>query len=135
MGYLIKAITGIEPEMAAKLEAEDIHSTEDLLKAGGTYKARKDLATKLGTTEQVVLRWVNLCDRMRLKGVREPYAELLREAGVDTIKELRHRNPANLAAAMAAANRKRKLVRLLPQEKRITGWIEQAKTLPTKVSY
>jgi hypothetical protein len=135
VGYLIKAITGIDPAMAEKLKAENILTTEDLLAAGGTYRARKELAATLCTTEQAVLRWVNLSDRMRLRGVREPYAELLREAGVNTVRELKYRNPEKLAEAMAAANRRRKLVQLLPQAKRIAGWIEQAKTLPPRVTY
>ena len=54
---------------------------------------------------------------MRIKGIRKEYAELLQAAGVDTVKELKYRNPANLAKAMAEANRKRKMVRLLPSEK------------------
>ena len=136
MAYLLKAIAGIGPEMAARLKTtRELHTTEDLLEAGKTFKARKELAAQLGTNEQAVLRWVNLADRMRVKGVREPYAELLREAGVNTVKELKYRNPAKLAEAMAAANRKRKLVRLLPKEKRIAGWIAQARILPPKVSY
>lgn len=135
MAYLLKAIAGIGPELAARLKARELHTTEDLLEAGKTFKARKELAVQLGINEQAVLRWVNLADRMRVKGVREPYAELLREAGVNTVKELKYRNPANLAAGMAAANRKRKLVRLLPKEKRIAGWIAQARVLPSKVSY
>ena len=136
MAYLLSAIAGIGPEMAARLKTtRELHTTEDLLEAGKTFKARKELAAQLGTNEQAVLRWVNLADRMRVKGVREPYAELLREAGVNTVKELKYRNPAKLAEAMAAANRKRKLVRLLPKEKRIAGWIAQARVLPPKVSY
>ena len=51
------------------------------------------------------------------------------------MRELKYRNPAKLAEAMATANRKRKLVRLLPKEKRIASWIAQAKTLPPKITY
>jgi hypothetical protein len=36
---------------------------------------------------------------------------------------------------MAEANRKRKLVRLLPSEKLVCRWIEHAKKLPLKISY
>lgn len=135
MAYLLSAIAGVGPEMAARLKGRDIRTTDELLEAAKSFKARKLLAADLGTDEQTVLRWANLSDRMRLKGVREPYAELLREAGVDTVKELKYRNPGKLAEAMAAANRKRKLVRLLPQQKRIEGWIAQAKTLPPKITY
>jgi hypothetical protein len=76
-----------------------------------------------------------MADMMRIKGVGEEYSELLEAAGVDTVRELKHRNPKNLAQAMAAANAKRKLVRLLPSEKAITKWIAEAKSLPMKISY
>jgi hypothetical protein len=60
---------------------------------------------------------------------------LLEAAGVDTVRELKHRNPKNLAQAIAAANARRKLVRLLPSEKRIIKWIAQANALPLKITY
>ena len=72
---------------------------------------------------------------MRIKGISKEYAELLQAAGVDTVKELKYRNPANLAKAMADANRKRKMVRLLPSEKVVGRWIEHAKKLPLKITY
>src|SRR5436190_20295407 len=134
VSYPIRSVAGIGPAMAAKLRAQHIRTTEGLLETSKTAKDRKNLAEKLGVDEQTVLRWANLADRMRIKGVREPYAELLKFAGVDTIKELKYRNPAKLAQAMADANAKRKLVQLLPSEKRIAHWINAAKQLPPKIS-
>jgi predicted flap endonuclease-1-like 5' DNA nuclease len=128
-------IAGIGPLMAIKLKQLGIRTTGRLLEAARTAKARKELAARIGVDEQTVLRWANLADRMRIKGVGEPYAELLQAVGVDTVKELKYRNVNNLAKAMADANRKRKLVRLLPSEKRIERWIAQAKELPPKITY
>ena len=93
------------------------------------------LAEKTGFDEKQLLCWANVADRMRIKGVRKEYAELLQAAGVDTVKELKYRNPFNLAKAMADANKKRKLVRLLPSEKVVKRWIENARLLPLKISY
>jgi predicted RecB family nuclease len=121
--------------MGARLKALGIRTTEKLLEASKTAKDRKSLAEKLEVTEQTVLRWANLADRMRIKGVREPYAELLKDAGVDTVRELKYRNPGRLAEAMAAANIKRRRVQALPSEKRVGGWIEAAKRLPLKITY
>ena len=135
MSYPLRAIAGIGPAMTARLKALGIRTTEKLLEASKTAKDRKILAEKLDVSEQTVLRWANLADRMRIKGVREPYAELLKDAGVDTVKELKYRNPGRLAGAMAAANAKRKRVQLLPSEKRIEHWIEAAKKLPPKITY
>jgi hypothetical protein len=93
------------------------------------------LAIKTGFDEKQLLCWANVADRMRIKGVRKEYAELLQAAGVDTVKELKYRNPANLAKAMAEANKKRKMVKLLPSEKVIGNWIENAKKLQLKITY
>jgi predicted flap endonuclease-1-like 5' DNA nuclease len=135
VSYPVMDIAGIGPLMAIKLKQLGIRTTGRLLEAARTAKARKELAARIGVDEQTVLRWANLADRMRIKGVGEPYAELLQAVGVDTVKELKYRNVNNLAKAMADANRKRKLVRLLPSEKRIERWIAQAKELPPKITY
>ena len=135
MSYSIRAIAGIGPAMAGKLKTLGIRTSEKLLDAAQTAKDRKILAEKLGVDEQTVLRWANLADRMRIKGVREPYAELLKDAGVDTVKELKYRNPGRLAEAMAVANGKHKRVDQPPTAKRIQGWIADAGKLPPKISY
>jgi hypothetical protein len=36
---------------------------------------------------------------------------------------------------MAEANRKKKLVRLLPSSKLVVRWIDEAKKLPLKITY
>jgi hypothetical protein len=121
--------------MTARLKALGIRTTDKLLEAAKTVKDRRILAQKLDIDEQTVLRWANLTDRMRIKGVREPYADLLKDAGVDTVKELKYRNPGHLARAMAEANARRKRVRLLPSEKRVGRWIEAARRLDQKIKY
>ncbi len=135
MSYPIMAIDGIDDEAAAALRKAGIRSTGRLLEKARTVKGRKALAEKTGFSEKQLLCWANVADRMRIHGVSKEYAELLQAAGVDTVKELKYRNPGNLAKAMADANKRRKLVRLLPSEKVVTRWIEDAKKLPLKITY
>ena len=135
MSYPITDVEGIDREVAAKLKSVGIRSTGRLLEAARTLRGRKALAARTGLNEKLFLCWANVADRMRIKGVSKEYAELLQAAGVDTVKELKFRNPANLAHAMAEANKRRKLVRLLPSEKVVTRWIDHAKKLPLKISY
>jgi predicted RecB family nuclease len=135
MSYPITDIDGIHGDVATVLKSAGIRSTERLLEAARTVKGRKTLAEKTGFGEKQLLAWANVADRMRVKGISKEYAELLQAAGVDTVKELKYRNPQNLARAMADANRKRKLVRLLPSEKVVKRWIESAKLLPLKITY
>ena len=135
MSYPITAIEGIDGEAAAILKKAGIRSTGRLLEAARTVKGRKMLAEKTGFSERQFLCWANVADRMRIPGVSTEYADLLQAAGVDTVKELKYRNPCNLAKAMADANKRRRLVRLLPSEKVVARWIESAQKLPIKISY
>jgi predicted RecB family nuclease len=135
MSYPLTDIEGIEEDAVSVLKSVGIRSTERLLEAASTLKGRKTLAIKTGFEEKQLLYWANGADRMRVKGISKEYAELLQAAGVDTVKELKYRNPANLAKAMAEANRKRKMVHLLPSQKVIKRWIEHAKSLPLKITY
>jgi predicted RecB family nuclease len=135
MSYPITDIEGIEGEVADALKSVGIRTTERLLEAARTVKGRKALAEKTGIGEKQLLCWANVADRMRIKGISKEYAELLQAAGVDTVKELRYRSPCNLAKAMANANKQSKMVRLLPSEKVVCRWIENAQKLPLKITY
>lgn len=136
MGYSIIEIEGIGPSFTKKLKKAGIHTTDALLDRGATKKGRKAVAAETGIDEGKILKWTNMADLMRVRGVGEEYSELLEAAGVDTVKELRKRKPANLQKAMAEANSgRRKLVRLVPGEKSVTKWVEQAKDLKAVMTY
>lgn len=135
MTYSLLDIDGIGQDMAAKLKTVGIRTSDRFLEAAKDVKGRKVLARQIGVDERTILKWANLVDRMRIKGVGEEYSELLEAAGVDTVKELKYRNVGNLAKALAEANRKKRLVRVLPSEKRVKRWIESAKELPLKITY
>jgi len=135
MPYSLLDIDGIGAGMATKLKTVGIRTSEKFLEAAKDVKGRKTLARQIGVDERTILKWANLVDRMRIKGIGEEYSELLEAAGVYTVKELKYRNVGNLARALADANRKRKLVRVLPSEKRVRRWIESARELPLKITY
>ena len=135
MTYAISDITAIDPDAVACLKKAGIRTTVRLLETAKDAKGRRLLAEKTGLSEKNILRWANLSDKMRIKGVGEDYANLLQAAGVDTLKELKYRNPARLAKAMADANAKRKLVRVLPSDKAVVRWVGDASKLPMKITY
>jgi predicted flap endonuclease-1-like 5' DNA nuclease len=135
MTYPITDIEGIGPVVADRLKGMRIRTTTRLLEAAKNPRGRKALAAKTGIDSSRILKWANMADMMRIKGIGEEYSELLEAAGVDTVRELKHRNPKKLAEAMAAANARRKLVRLLPSENTVKKWIAQASSLPMKITY
>jgi len=135
MSYPIIDIEGIGPKYTKMLKKIGVTQTKHLLKRGASKKGRKDLAKESGLKESQVLKWANMADLMRIRGVGEEYSELLEAAGVDTVKELRNRKPENLHEAMMAKNAKKKLVRQLPGPKQVNNWVKHAKKLKPVMTY
>lgn len=131
----LKELEGIGAVFAEKLSGAGLTTTEALLDTGATPKGRADLAAKTGISEKLILRWVNMSDLFRIKGVGEQYSDLLEAAGVDTVAELAQRKADNLQAKMAEVNAEKALVRRLPTLAEVTSWVESAKALPRAVSY
>ncbi|WP_372774772.1 DUF4332 domain-containing protein [Mangrovibacterium sp.] len=135
MGKKITEIEGIGPAMAEALEKAQITTVEALLEKGSTKAGRKAIASESGIDEGKVLNWVNMADLFRIKGVGSQFAELLKASGVDTVKELRNRNAANLHAKMVEVQAEKKITRAVPAESQVADYIEQAKELPPVVTY
>jgi predicted flap endonuclease-1-like 5' DNA nuclease len=131
----IDTIEGLDYRQATRLRKARVRTTEALLKTAATRKGRRDLGEATGLAERLILTWVNRADLMRVKGVGEEYSDLLEAAGVDTIKELRRRNPRNLLYTMIEVNNKKRLVRRLPTEAMVSRWVDHAKTLDPIVKY
>jgi predicted flap endonuclease-1-like 5' DNA nuclease len=132
--YPIAAV-GTDADEAKKLRALKIRTAERLLEAAKNPKGRRQLAVDTGIDEKRLLCLANCADRMRIKGLGKEYAAILPAVGVDTVKELKFRNPEKLAHAIAELNKKRKMVRFLPTVSLVERWIEQAKKLPLKITY
>lgn len=131
----IDAIEGIGHKHATSLRKARIRTVEALLKNGATRRGRRDIAATTNISEKLILEWVNRADLMRVRGVGEEYSDLLEAAGVDTVKELRRRNPGNLLAAMVEVNSKQRLVRRLPTGAMVERWVEHARELDPVIKY
>lgn len=135
MAYKIDEIEGIGPTYAEKLSASGIGSTDELLGRCGSAKGREEVAEVTGLSTKQLLKWANMADLMRISGVGEEYSELLEAAGVDTVKELKHRNADNLTEKMKDVNEAKNLTRQAPSAGQVAKWIEQAESLEPKISH
>lgn len=135
MSYKIEEIEGVGPVYAEKLQAAGINTVEDLLAQAITPKQRKELAAATDISEKLILKWANHADLFRIKGVGPQFAELLEAAGVDTVKELRHRVAANLAKKLEEVNAEKNLTNRVPAESEVQKMIDQAKELPQTLTY
>ena len=133
--YPVIEVEGIGPVYGKKLNDVGIRNTDQLLEACKTKAMRVKLASDSGIDEAHILRFANMVDLFRIHGVGSEYADLLEASGVDTVKELAMRNPANLTAKMEEVNNEKKLVRRIPTENMVDKWVAEAKTLPGFLEY
>ncbi len=131
----IEDVEGIGPATGEKLRAAGVKDTDSLLAQAKTPKMRKVLAEASGLSEKQVLKFANMVDLYRIKGVGSEYAELLEAAGVDTVPELAQRNAENLTKKMEDVNEEKKLTRRTPTLSDVEGWVAQAKELPRALEY
>ena len=135
MAYKIIDIEGVGEVYAQKLTAAGIIKVSDLLDRCANPKGRAQLAEQTGISEALILRWTNHADLFRIKGVGPQFAELLEVAGVDTVKEFRHRVPENLQPKLEEVNAARHLVGRVPSLKEVIKMVAQAKELEPVMSY
>ena len=71
---------------------------------------------------------------MKIKNLGRDYADLLEAAGVESVSELKRRNPESLHEMMSKINSKRNIVDRMPSLKRVSKWIDDSKDIEIKVS-
>ena len=135
MDYKIVDIEGVGEVYAEKLTAAGINKVSELLEKCADPKGRKELAEATGIAEKNILRWTNHADLFRINGVGPQFAELLEAAGVDTVKEFRHRVAENLQPKLAEVNEAMNICNRVPAVSEIQKMIDQAKELEPKVTY
>ena len=135
MDYKIIDIEGIGDVYAEKLIAAGINKVSELLEKCAAAKGRKALAEETGISEKLILRWTNHADLFRINGVGPQFAELLEAAGVDTVKEFRHRVAENLQPKLEETNDAKNICNRVPAVSEIQKMIDQAKELEPKMTY
>ena len=135
MDYKIIDIEGVGEVYGAKLTAAGINKVSELLEKCAAPKGRKELAAQTEIPEKLILRWTNHADLFRINGVGPQFAELLEAAGVDTVKEFRHRVAENLQPKLQELKDARKICGRVPAVSEVQKMIDQAKELEPKVTY
>ena len=136
MSYALIRFKTLPEDDRQALKKAGIRNTAKYIEMAKTPADRKALAEKSGLSPEKILRYANMFDMMRLKGVAEENSDLLEAAGVDTIKELRHRKPQNLYDALKELNGDNKrFVKQVPSLNSVARWIEQAKKTEPSLSY
>ena len=128
-------IEGIGQAYADRLKKSGIQTIDDFLAKAATPGGRKEISEKTGISPQVILEWTNQADLMTIDGIGPQHADLLEEAGVDTVPELALRDPGALHDKMIEVNDRKRLVSRVPSEQEIAKWVRQALRAPRRIRY
>lgn len=131
----LESIEGIGQAYAGELRKGGVGSIGSLLKRGATKRGREEIAETTGLPEIRILAWVNRADLYRVKGVGGEYSDLLEQSGVDSVVELAQRNPRSLHETLLETNARCHVVRKVPTESQVRGWVRYARTLKKMVEY
>ena len=131
----LTTIEGIGEVYSGQLSEAGISTTEDMLEKAASPAGRQSIEDATGISGKLILRWANMADLFRIKGVSEEYADLLEACGVDTVPELAQRNPENLYQALMQTNEEKQLTRGSIGESQVVSWVSEAKELPRVLTY
>jgi nucleotidyltransferase/DNA polymerase involved in DNA repair len=129
----IDEVAGLGVRQATRLRKAGVKTSKGLIEEASTRAGRSALSKKTGLPPRDLKSWVHHADLLRVKGVGGEYAELLVAAGVDTIRDLRRRNPTALVAKIISMNGSKKVVRRLPTEAMVAGWIDSASLIEPSI--
>lgn len=129
----IDQVAGIEQRQATKLRKAGVRTSKALTESAATRRGRTQLARDTGLSPKDLQLWVHHADLLRVRGVGGEYATLLVSAGVDTLRDLRRRNPTALLAKIIGLNGSKKVVDRLPTEAMVENWIRDAAELEPSI--
>ena len=121
-----------ETELEA-LSAQDIHTTEDFLRATLNRESRELLSQNTQIDEIDILVFSRLCELLQIEGVGPRAAHLLRAAGVVSLNDLKERDPASLAETVGRVNAAEQITGINPSVENLSTWIENANGAPYRL--
>tara|TARA_Y100000766_G_scaffold161966_1_gene139090 strand:+ start:162 stop:566 length:405 start_codon:yes stop_codon:yes gene_type:complete len=130
----IDSINGMTHTEATKLRRARVRTTVTFLQIASTRSGRALLTKETGITSPKLLHWAKRAELMKIKNLGRDYADLLEAVGVESVADLKRRNPESLHEMMQNANHVKKIVDRMPSLKRVTNWIDDSKDIVITVS-
>ncbi|MFL2690813.1 MAG: DUF4332 domain-containing protein [Candidatus Actinomarina sp.] len=130
----IDSINGMTHTEATKLRRARVRTTTTFLQIASSRSGRALLTKETGISSPKLLHWARRAELMKIKNLGRDYADLLEAAGVESVSELKRRNPESLHEMMAKINFKKNIVDRMPSLKRVSKWIDDSKDIEIKVS-
>ena len=119
---------------ATKLRRARVRTTVTFLQIASTRSGRALLTKETGITSPKLLHWAKRAELMKIKNLGKDYADLLEAVGVESVTDLKRRNPESLHEMMNNVNQVKKIVDRMPSLKRVANWIDDSKDIVITVS-
>ena len=130
----IDSINGMTHTEDTKLRRARVRTTVTFLQIASTRSGRALLTKETGITSPKLLHWAKRAELMKIKNLGRDYADLLEAVGVESVADLKRRNPESLHEMMHNVNQAKKIVDRMPSLKRVTNWIDDSKDIVITVS-
>ena len=130
----INSINGMTHTEATKLRRARVRTTVTFLQIASTRSGRALLTKETGITSPKLLHWAKRAELMKIKNLGRDYADLLEAVGVESVADLKRRNPESLHEMMHNTNQIKKIVDRMPSLKRVVSWIDDSKDIVITVS-
>jgi hypothetical protein len=121
----------LESEIIEALLRARLETTMDVAENAGRPAQRVALAEATGLPLEIVQRTARLADVIRVSRVTPLHALVLEKAGVDSVRLMAQRNPANLHARFEAARAEVNGPAATLED--VVAWVNEAKELPQVV--
>ena len=119
---------------ATSLRRARVRTTSTFLQIAASRSGRALLSKETGISSPKLLHWAKRAELMKVRDLGRDYADLLEASGVESVGDLKRRNSESLHEVIMKVNNKTQIVNRLPSEKRVNGWIEEARTISTIVT-
>ncbi len=131
----IREFRGLDLAVVEKLEEIGLSTIADIHGACRTSEMRKEVARRIGVSEDVILEITKLSDFGRIQGLKGIRARLYYDAGVTTLDELATWDPVELRKMLIAFIEKTKFDGVAPWPKEARNAVETARTLERIIEY
>lgn len=139
-GFLPKPValtsfTGIDKSIIGRLAKEGIKSSKDLFERAITKENRRKLSMETGIGYDDILALAKLSDIARVNGVGPVFAQMLCEAGCDSVVKFAKADPESLFNRLQDINQNKRCTNAKYTAKDIAFCCKFAKMLPHSIEY
>jgi len=127
--YDLSDIDIVPEAVVTKLAQDKIDNTEELFALLMSAKGRDDFAKKYGMEKEAVDELAHKLELMQIVGIGPKAAQLLRLAGIDSLKTLTESQPEVLLDVLLRVNREHAITGVQPDLTVVRDWINRSKRI------